>query len=114
MPSPVLSLGREVGLLETCRPRSFAIAPKSPAITSESSERRKHECYSLASAQTRLWRGRFCRWLALQSLRNFAHQCIARERLLQEVAFFEEFLITSVVFQVARHINNPQALPKSF
>lgn len=41
------------------------------------------------------------------------HQRIAREGFLQEETLLQEVFVASVVFEVARHVNDPQAGPEA-
>jgi len=48
-----------------------------------------------------------------QGLAHLEHQRIAREGLLQEKTFVQEVIVASVVFEVARHVNDPQPGPEA-
>lgn len=44
---------------------------------------------------------------------HLVHQRIAREGFLKEEALLQEVFVASVVFKIARHVNDPQAGPET-
>ena len=49
--------------------------------------------------------------LVSQGFAHLVHERIAGERLLKEETLLQEVLVASVVFEIARHVNDPQVGP---
>ena len=95
-------------------PMASAVARVKSASASRSEKQTLVDPAGLTQIQNKKMRSGSRFMLAAQSLADLVHQRIAREGFLQEESLFQEIFVASVVFKVARHVNDAQTVPQVF